>query len=61
MKKLAVLVLVMAVVTLALAIVSRYSGAILPLAKNGVAPRTLISVTNTFLLFSIALALIKEK
>jgi len=61
MKKLAVPVLVIAVVTLALAIVSRYSGIILPLAKNGVAPSTLLGVTNTLLLLSIALALTQEK
>ena len=61
MKRLALVVLVLAVVTLALALVSRYSSTILPLAKNGVAPSTLMDVTNTFLLLSIALAVVKEK
>ena len=61
MKKLAVPVLVVAVITLALAFYSRLTGAILPLAKNGVAPNTLISVTNTLLLLSIALGLTPEK
>ena len=60
MKKLAFPVLVIAVVTLVLAIVSRFTGTIMPLAKNGVAPSTLISVTNTLLLLSIALALLKD-
>lgn len=60
MKRLAVPVLVIAIVTLVLAIVSRYTCTILPLVKNGVAPSTLISITNTLLLLSIALALIKE-
>ena len=61
MKKLAVPVLVIAVIALALALYSRLTGVILPLAKNGVAPSTLISVTNTLLLLSIALALTPEK
>ncbi len=61
MRKVAFLVLVLAVVTFVLALVSRYSSMILPLAKNGVAPGTLIAVTNTFLLLSIALAVVKEK
>ena len=60
MKRLALPVLVIAVATLVLAIVSRYSCTVLPLAKNGVAPSTLISVTNTLLLLSIALALLKD-
>lgn len=60
MKKLAFPVLVIALVTLVLAIVSRFTCIIMPLAKNGVASSTLLSVTNTLLLLSIALALLKE-
>ena len=61
MKKIAFLVLVVAVASLALALVSRYSGMTLPLAKNGVAPSTLINVANTLLLLSIALAVVEKK
>ncbi len=60
MKKMAFSVLIIAICTLVLALGSRYTGTIFPLVKNGVAPSTLLEVTDTLLLLAIALALLRS-